>query len=85
MGYEIYYGKRERRRLPWLTAGAFAAFLVLVLACWPRGRAVLAGSLFPGDRQVTARALRLLARELKDGEGILEAMEAFCGCVLAAG
>lgn len=85
MGYEIYYGKRERRRLPWLTAGAFAAFLVLVLACWPRGREVLAGTLIPGDRQATARALGLLARELKGGAGVMEAVEAFCGCVLAAG
>lgn len=85
MGYEIYYGKREKRRLPWLTVGAFAAFLVLVFAFWPRGRAVLAGTIFSGDRQVTARALELLARELKNGEGILEAVEAFCGCVLAAG
>ena len=85
MGYEIYYGKRERRRLPWLTVGAFATFLVLVFACWPRGRTVLAGSLFPGDRQVTVRALGLLARELKGGAGVLEAVEAFCGCVLAAG
>lgn len=85
MGYEIHYGKRERRRLPWLTAGAFAAFLVLVFACWPRGWEVLAETLFPGDRQVTVRALGLLAGKLRSGEGILEAVEAFCGYVLAAG
>lgn len=83
MGYEIHYGKRERKRLPWLTVGIFCAFLALVWAFWPQGRAVLVGTFFPGDGQVTARALALLAGKLKDGAGAMAALEAFCGCVLA--
>lgn len=83
MGYEINYGKQPRKRLPWLTLGAFCTFLMLVWAFWPRGRAVLVGVCFPGDRQATARALGLLAGKLKAGAGVVEALEAFCGCVLA--
>lgn len=83
MGYEIHYEKPAGKRLPWLMAGAFSAFLLLVWAFWPQGRAVLVGTFFPGDRQVTARALVLLAGKLKDGAGAMAALEAFCGCVLA--
>lgn len=83
MGYEINYGKRRRNGLPWLTLGIFCAFLALVCVCWPRGRAVLVGICFPGDGQVTARALGLMAGKLKAGAGAMEALEAFCGCVLA--
>lgn len=83
MGYEIHYEKPARKRLLWLTVGAFCTFLALAWVFWPQGRTVLAGTLFPGDRQVTAQALALLAGKLKDGAGAMEALEAFCGCVLA--
>lgn len=83
MGYKIEYGKQERRKLPQLTILAFCLFLLLVCAFWPQGRAVLVETFFPGDRQVTARAVALLVGKLRDGAGAMEALEAFCGCVLA--
>lgn len=85
MGYEICYEKKPRRGLFRLTAVAFCVFLALVLTCWPRGRQILAGIFFPGNRQVTARALELLAETLGSGAGAMEALEAFCGCVLSGG
>lgn len=83
MGYEISYGEREKSHVPWLMVGAFGAFALLVFACWPQGRAVLAKVLFPGDRAVTAQALTQLSQELRAGTELMDAVETFCCRIFA--
>lgn len=83
MGYVIHYGKQEKRRFGRMTAAAFLIFLLLVCTCWPRGRSILMGLLFPGDWETALQALALLSGKLKSGAGVTEALEAFCGCIFA--
>ncbi|MDD5863524.1 MAG: hypothetical protein PUD80_02655 [Firmicutes bacterium] len=84
MGYRVAYdtgGKKRRqrsRRAPVLTAAAFLVFLLLVNGLWPRGRQALRDMVFPGDRTVTAAAWDELTRQLRAGEPVGSAFEAFC-------
>ena len=87
MAYKIEYGTgvaekktlqpRKRRRLP-LTAGVLCVFLLMTLLCWPKGRTALREVVLPGDAEVTADALQGLASDLRAGQGVSDAVTAFC-------
>lgn len=89
MGYEIVYEKKKKRSLGPLAAAWFLVFCLIVGACWPEGREMLRSLLFPGDWTVTAQAAETFALDLKAGEPLGAAVEAFCGRIffheLAAG
>lgn len=87
MAYKIEYGpggmekrpvKPPKRRLTGVTAGAFCLFLLLTLLFWPKGRTALRDIVLPGDPEVTAEALRDLTSDLREGEGLSDAVTAFC-------
>ena len=82
MGYRVEYGrdghKRKKGRLTVLTVSALLAFLLLVNGLWPRGREALRRIVFPGDRAVTAAAWKEMTRQLRSGESVGSAFEAFC-------
>lgn len=87
MAYKIEYGSngaekktlqpRKRRRIP-LTAGVLCMFLLLAVLFWPKGRTALRDIVLPGDAEVTADALQGLASDLRAGEGVSDAVTAFC-------
>lgn len=84
MGYRVEYGrdgqkrKQEKGRLPALTAAFFLVFLLLVNGLWPKGREALRRIVFPGDRVVTVAAWEEMTRQLRSGESVGSAFEAFC-------
>ena len=86
MAYKIEYGSGGaekkalqpcKRRLP-LTVGVLCVFLLMTLLCWPKGRTALREVVLPGDAEVTADALQGLASDLRAGEGVSNAVTAFC-------
>lgn len=85
MGYRIDYTQPKKSRLGAMTAGWFLVLLLLVGLFWPRGRAVLATALFPGNRAVTREALGDFARDMGAGEPLGQALEAFCRQILETG
>lgn len=82
MGYRIDYSQPKKSRLWAMTAGWLLVFLLLVGLFWPRGRALLATALFPGNQAVTREALGDFARDVDDGEPLGQALEAFCRQIL---
>ena len=77
--------EKRRAAKPALTALFFLLFLFLVNSRWPRGKAFLEKLTFSGDRAVTAAALEDLSRDLRQGEDLTDALEAFCKTVMANG
>ncbi len=76
MGYQVIYdgdnkkrGRNLRFRLIPLTGAAWLAFLMLVEACWHRGQDFL-------DSALTA--VNAFAEDLRSGEMLPQAWEAFC-------
>ena len=87
MGYQIRYGDTQassggqRPRLSRIIGLSLSFLLVFVLlswSFWPEGRAVLRDVLVPGDPDVTLHGLETLARELREGESLSDAVTAFC-------
>lgn len=84
MGYRVSYDEgqatkvalRSRKKNVWIFA--IAVLLLLAMIAFPGGRLVLRDILLPGNEEVTAEALEGLAAELKAGEPLGEAVEAFC-------
>ncbi len=87
MSYRIDYGSREALRMPLkpkrpLSALA-AAFCVLALVAGAMtvkhaGLSWVETYLLPGDPAVTAAALENLAKDLREGESLSDAVTAFC-------
>ena len=87
MSYRIVYGPdvpavRENRinplRLQLWTAVFAVAFVLLVRQVWPEGRTVLQRILLPGEPGITEAALIGMVEGLQAGEGVGEALTAFC-------
>lgn len=87
MGYRIEYDhgeckfqvlKENRSRLPGLTAGALAAFLILTHLFWPAGDSAIQDFLIPGDDVVTRKAAQTMVQELREGASLTQAVEVFC-------
>ncbi len=85
MGYQVIYdgdNKKRRRsirfRLIPLTGAAWLAFLMLVEACWPRGQEVLREVLVPDFLDSALTAVNAFAEDLRSGEMLPQAWEAFC-------
>jgi hypothetical protein len=51
----------------------------------PQGRLWLRDLLLPGDEEITASALEGMVSDLRAGEPVREAVEAFCREILAGG
>ena len=75
--------QRKKRRKPLGLALLLAA--VLMLCSHPSVRKTAMELLIPGDRQVTWQALETMAEELRRGEPLGEAAEAFCLEILSHG
>lgn len=93
LGYRITYEngaiRREsckKRQMKWKkwVVGASAAALAVML-CIPKGRLWARDLVLPGDAEVTAAALEGMVCDLRDGEPMGEALEAFCREILAGG
>ncbi len=85
MGYQVIYdgddqgqGRSLRFRLIPLTGAAWLAFLMLVEACWPRGQEVLREVLVPDTLNAALIAVNAFAENLRSGEMLPQAWEAFC-------
>lgn len=86
MGYRIVYGRKERKRISPKKIGAiFAVMIVVAILMLPSSRAVVAEILLPGDPEVTASALQTLVSDLGEGQGIGDAVTAFCHEIIAGG
>ena len=83
MAYRKVYGvtkKAKRRRLPWVLAA-----LGLLLCLHGGVRETVLELIIPGDRQATGEALEVMARDLRQGEALPDAVAAFCREVLSHG
>lgn len=86
MGYRIVYGKKEKKIIPIRKIGAVVAVIsAIILLLWPAGRSAVADVLLPGDAEVTAMAVQTMVNELNEGQGIGEAVTAFCQEIIAGG
>lgn len=86
MGYRIVYGKQEKKIIPFKRIGVIAAVIaVSAMLLWPASRSAVAEILLPGDAEITAKALQTMAEELGEGQGIGEAVTAFCQEIIAGG
>ena len=91
MGYRVEYEEEracrgtQKSRRGWLVMAGmwFLIFLLLVTLFWPAGADVLRECLIPGDAAVTAAALEDLARDVRGGTGLGEALKTFCQAILA--
>lgn len=93
MGYRITYENgviRKQilriRRFRWKRwgVGGITAVLALMLML-PDGRLWIRDLLLPGDEEVTAVALENMVSDLRSGEPVGEAVEAFCKEIIAGG
>lgn len=93
MGYRITYENGSIRKetvkihkLKWKQCliGMMAAVLAFALMI-PGGRLWLRDLILPGDEEITAAALENMVGELRSGEPVGEALEAFCREILAGG
>jgi len=86
MAYRIAYRGRgkahfrncKRGPIPrrWAILGCVVLIFAAVLLGWKNE--IVRGILLPGDPEVTAAALGELVNGLRDGEGLKEAVTAFC-------
>jgi len=86
MGYRIVYGKQEKKIIPLKRIGAIAAGIaVSAVLLWPASRSAVTEILLPGDEEITAKALQTMVEDLGEGNGIGEAVTAFCREIIAGG
>ena len=87
MGYRIEYDgevvhwKQERmqlHRIVCYTLICFLIFAALTYLAWPAGWQVLEQWIYPGDAMVTKSALTHMARNLRNGEQLADAVVTFC-------
>ena len=92
MAYRIEYAQNPKYQLPasfcWDRFGRLAMvfFLIFLLATacfWPAGRLMLQTMILPCDLDVTAAAVGSMLEDIRDGEGVNEAVEAFCKEILS--
>ena len=90
MGYRIVYGKDPvcrnaagTGRLRVMTAAAMLLFVVLVRCAWPEGREILRDVLIPEERMIAA--FSDMVAQVDNGQGIGEAVTAFCRTVVEHG
>ena len=74
-------GRLKWRR--WAIAVSAAALAVAMLV--PQGRLWLRDLMLPGDEEITAAALEGMVEDLRAGEPLGEAVEAFCKEIIAGG
>lgn len=93
MGYRITYEndviRKSVLRIPCLRwrrwgIGLGAAALAVSLLI-PGGRLWLRDLLLPGDEEITASALESMIADLRSGEPVGEAVEAFCKEIISGG
>ncbi len=93
MGYRITYENgiiRKKavgeRRFRWKRWGCGCLGVALAVALMlPQGRLLVRDLLLPGDEDVTAAALEEMVENIRAGEPVGEAVEAFCREILAGG
>jgi len=82
MGYRIEYpessGRRRRHSRLWVPVCAAVCALVLMGLCWKDSRYYIQRLLFPGDAAAALAELERLAGNLRGGQPLGEALEAFC-------
>lgn len=84
MAYRIDYGPAQPEeksctlRLQVLTASFLLLFVLLVKQAWPEGTAKLQEIFLPGDAHSTQTAFQELISDLQNGEGLGDAVTAFC-------
>ncbi len=82
MGYRIEYpestSRRRRHSRLWLPVCAAVCALVLMGLCWKDSRYYIQRLLFPGDAAAALAELERLAGNLRRGQPLGEALEAFC-------
>lgn len=89
MGYMIRYGGEEPAkqkkgniwntlRFQSMTAFFLALFILAVGTFWANGRETLKSWLIPGEAGVTETAAIHLTENLRNGDSVLEAVDAFC-------
>ena len=93
MGYRISYEngrikkhtvKEHRIGFKPIGIGLTSAALAITMMV-PQGRLWLRDLLLPGDEEITAAALDSMVDQLRQGEPVEEALEAFCKEILAGG
>lgn len=91
MAYRIIYREenlfQKMDTLRWdrilgIGTAAFLVFCLLVTSFWPAGREVLREWIYPGDPEITRRALLRLASGLMAGEELGESVAVFCREIL---
>lgn len=90
MGYLIEYdkGMTKKRAIYRKKSGAgriLALALLLGTMLLPAGRTALRNLILPGNEEITAHALEALAEDLKAGDTVGEAVEAFCKEIIHGG
>jgi len=89
MGYKLYYetvGKRKYPQHPNAPKVRLAVGITLGICAFLLGLTIQHGGfawLLPGDPEVTGPAIQTLIDRLADGEGLGEAVTAFCREVVA--
>lgn len=91
MGYRIDYqpikmirnAEKRMAPIPAMTALFLVLFFLLVFAFWPQGAQLLREAFIPGNPDVTVAALETFAQELRFGESLSCAFEAFCRQILS--
>ena len=87
MGYRVIYGqhagainkpKHNYLRLRTLTAACLLFFALLVRTRWETGADRLRDAFLPGELSAVQQAFSELVEDLRAGEGVQEAMTAFC-------
>ena len=93
MGYRITYENGVIRKEPlrlrnsqWKQWGLGCTAVALAVALMlPGGRLWLRDLILPGDEEITASALEGMVSDLRAGEPVGDALEAFCREILAGG
>ena len=87
MGYRIVYGPelpvRKSSRLGLWTAVFLLVFVTAVRLVWPMGTEYLREVLKPGEE--TVQAFAQMVKKVENGQGMGEAVTAFCRTVVANG
>lgn len=90
LGYRIVYGGDEPAnfcdkstgRLRTMVAVMFLMFSLIVRLSWPEGAEQLRTYLLPGVQTVTEQAFNQLCSDLRQGEPVAYAVEAFCSRII---